>query len=334
MTSTKRNGGYRSLFWPIILISVGVIWLLGNTGILAARNLVVLLQLWPLLLIAIGLDLLFGRSSILVGALIGLGTVAIVVVAMLIGPSLGLVPSTEVEHATISEPLGDASSADMTLNLSVGTVNIYALEDSATLIAGELDYVGELDFAVRGGAEKTVTLGIRNQPTNISSFPLGNLFPGNKDAELRWDIGLSPAVPLALVIDGGVGETTLALADLQLTALDMNIGVGDLSVTLPAGEYPVTLDGGVGKVVVTISEGAAVTLDSNGGIGEVIIDVPDGAAVRVEANGGLGDIEAPGGFTQVSKNDDREVWETPGFSDADEQILITFDGGIGGLEIR
>jgi hypothetical protein len=47
----------------VILIAVGIIWLLGNLGVLSAANILVLLRLWPLLLIVIGLDLLFGRQS-------------------------------------------------------------------------------------------------------------------------------------------------------------------------------------------------------------------------------------------------------------------------------
>ena len=66
-----ENKGYRSLFWPLVLIGVGVIWLLGNLGVISWTNLTVLFRLWPLLLIAIGLDLLIGRQSPAIGALIG-----------------------------------------------------------------------------------------------------------------------------------------------------------------------------------------------------------------------------------------------------------------------
>ncbi len=50
-------------------IGVGVVWLLGNLGVLTTSSLVVLVRLWPLLLILIGLDLLFGRWSSAVGEL-------------------------------------------------------------------------------------------------------------------------------------------------------------------------------------------------------------------------------------------------------------------------
>jgi len=52
--SVKYRGGYRSLFWPIVLIGIGVVWLLGNLGILTGANLVVLFRLWPLVLIVVG----------------------------------------------------------------------------------------------------------------------------------------------------------------------------------------------------------------------------------------------------------------------------------------
>ena len=45
---TTRSG---SIFWAIILIAVGAIWLLGNVGVLSFANLSVLLRLWPLALI-------------------------------------------------------------------------------------------------------------------------------------------------------------------------------------------------------------------------------------------------------------------------------------------
>ncbi len=335
-TVRKRGSGYRSLFWPIVLISVGLIWLLGNLGILQTSNLVMLLRLWPVLLIAIGLDLLLGRSSPVVGAAIGLGTVALVIALMFVGPSLGLAPNMESNTTTISEPLGDARSADVTLNLSVGEVTISALENSTNLIAGDITYIGELDFRTEGGQDRQVYVGVKENGAsfNLNLSPFDSIFSVT-DAQLRWDVGLSPQIPLNLNIDGGVGDAALLLGELQLTGLDIDAGVGNMTVALPAGEYRASLDGGVGEFSLTIAAGADMTLTANGGVGGMTIDVPDDAAVRVEANGGLGDISVPRSFTQVSRGDsDPKIWETEGFGQADEQITILYNGGIGGLTIR
>ena len=151
--------GYRSLFWPIVLIGVGVVWLLGNLGVLTTSSLVVLARLWPLLLILIGLDLLFGRRSPLAGALIGVGAVVLIVLLMLIGPSLGLAgPQYEVRTSTLSEPRGDAAEASIYLSPSVGSVSVTPLADSTNLIEADIRHLGDLDFNVTGETNKTVHL--------------------------------------------------------------------------------------------------------------------------------------------------------------------------------
>ena len=331
---TTGHRGYRSLFWPLILIGVGVVWLLGNIGVITGANLVVLLRLWPLLLIAIGLDLLFGRRSPALGAAIGLGAVALIIVLMLVGPGLGWAGDYEVKTASFSEPVGDARSAEVLLNLSVGRTTISPLRDSSNLIEADLTYVGEVEFRTEGESHKVVELhhvrGVQAQ------FPLDFLGWAAPGGELTWDIGLSPNVDLNLTIGGGVGDARIDLSGLQLTDLTVNSGVGTIALTIPAtGErYAATINSGVGDFTLTVAEGAAVELDITGGVGGFTIDVPDEAAIRLEADTGLGDVSVPGWLAQVSGDDDNGVWETENFSSAETPIRIQFDGGIGGLTIR
>ncbi|MBN2471302.1 MAG: hypothetical protein JXN59_11300, partial [Anaerolineae bacterium] len=206
-----------------------------------------------------------------------------------------------------------------------------------TLIAGDIAYIGTFDFRVEGDQERAVYLGLKEESPSFSLdlAPLGNLFSADGQTELRWNVGLSPAIPLTLDVDGGVGDATLLLDELQLDRLDVNAGVGNVTISLPAGEYRAALDGGVGDFMISIAPGANITLDVNGGVGESTIDVPDDAAVRVETDGGLGDVSVPRGYTQISsRDDDIQVWETDGFAQADETITILYEGGIGGLTIR
>jgi len=75
--STSLRFEYRSGFWPIILLGVGTIWLLGNQGYIPEFYIFGMVSLWPLLLIGAGIDILFGRHSFWIGALIGLAMLAI-----------------------------------------------------------------------------------------------------------------------------------------------------------------------------------------------------------------------------------------------------------------
>jgi predicted membrane protein len=331
-----ENLGYRSLFWPIVLISVGVIWLLGNLGVLTGANLMVLLRLWPLLLIVIGLDLLFGRTSPLIGALIGIGSVVLIVALMLIGPSIGLAgPQMEATVDTFSEPRGDATSAAISISPSVGSVYLTALSDSPNLFEATVAHVGKIEYQVEGQTEKRITLRENEVSTGPSMEFLGFAI-GQPQQDLYWNISLDPTVPVALNISGGVGQSTYDLSSLTLTDLNVNTGVGQTTITLPntGAAYAARISSGVGEVRVTIEDGASVTLNISGGVGSTFIDVPNSAAVRLDASSGLGGVNVPGSFARVSGENNDGTWETAGFASASARITIVYNGGVGGLTIR
>ncbi len=335
-----RKPAYRSLFWPIVLIGAGVIWLLANFNIVSAANLAVLFRLWPLILIVVGLDLLIGRQSALIGGLIGVGTVVLIVVLMLVGPSIGLgAPDLDIVTETFSEPMGDTSSAQIDLNTSIGRVTVDALMDSNNLLDAEISHVGQIDFVTEGESQKVVT--IEQQEENIS-FGVDWISSFlSDDNQLYWNIHINPTVPVDLTINSGVGEGVYNLRNLQLTGLDANMGVGAVTLDLPVMErsYDVAINGGSGTTNVTIPEGAILNLSINGGVGEVTIDVPNNAAVRINASSGVGGVNLPGNFVRVSGDDDNFVgeegiWETEGYASADRQINIEYDGGVGSLNLR
>ncbi len=338
--SEASRGRYRSLFWPLVLIGVGVVWLLGNLGLISGANLAVLFRLWPLLLIAIGLDLLFGRQSPAVGALIGVGTVIVVIALMLVGPGLGLAGNYQVRATSFSEPLGDAQSARVNLDLSVGSNTIEALADSRNLFEADLTYIGEVDFQSGGEREKVISLSQQGQNLSWGPFDFFNWI-GSTD-QLRWEIGLSPEVPLDLTINGGVGSSRIDLSGLEISGLSVSAGVGDVTLTLPAMTRPYTarLNGGVSNFTVIVPEDASVDLEVEGGVGNFIIDAPDSAAVRLEANVGIGNVSVPDRLARVGGGEDDDglgdqgVWETEGYSRAERRIQIRFEGGVGGLTVR
>ncbi|MAS37734.1 MAG: hypothetical protein CL610_27305 [Anaerolineaceae bacterium] len=312
--------GNRSLFWPLVLITIGVLWLLSNLGVISAANLFVLVRLWPLLLIIVGLDLLFGRQSRSMGNLIGVGAVVLIVFVVLVGPSLGLAgPNLDITQSSFNEPVEDATDATINLDLSLAATSIYTLTDSNDLFTAEVSHVGELDYSVSGNTSKTIRLAQRDTDSTDGFMGLDFLAPvfGVQRDELYWRVGLSPDVLLTLNIDGGVGQTDFDLSGLQLESVSINGGVGEINLTLPAAQdttYEVAL---------------------NGGVGSVNIDVPEGAAVRMMGNGGIGNITVPAGFTRVGDDDDDDgVWQTTGYEDSAPHILINYNGGIGALTLR
>lgn len=290
-----------------ILIGIGVLFLLANLGVISG-----ILHLWPLLLIGIGAYILYGQKN---------------------APS-------ELHHEHFSAPLDDAQSARVKLDLSIGESTIVPVSNPDVLIDADVAYMGDMRFSAEGGSEKVVTLG---QPSRISSDWLNpaNWFRGhNGYKDLRWDIGLNPTIPTDLDIRGGVGQSRIDLSRFNLTALDINSGVGEMEVTLPeqAQGLEARVRVGIGKLDLTIPSGASVHAAVKGGVGETRINLPPNAAARVEASSGIGELDISSRLQKVSGNSSgigpKGVWQTPDFDSAEQQILIHFDGGIGELKVR
>src|SRR4029077_12293523 len=84
------RAGYRSFFWPAVLITVGIVALLVSSGVISADRLYLLLNLWPVILIVIGLELLGRRAfpgtagevaAVLIVAVAAAGAIAYVAIA-------------------------------------------------------------------------------------------------------------------------------------------------------------------------------------------------------------------------------------------------------------
>ena len=294
----NRNTAY-------VLIGIGALFLLIN--VLNIR----FASLWPLILIALGLYLLYGRNSI----------------------------GSTSKTGTFRAPLEGATAVDVELHLSVGEAEVHTLGESDDLIDAELSYRGDIDFDVSGAERKHVRL----RQTMDSSWEWINPahWFGVID-EYHWNIGLSPKVPTALDLHGGLGAATLNLAEMQLTSLRLQGGAGLITATLPASDtaYPLRLQGGVGKVELRLPAQTSANMEIQGGVGEIIIETGADSALRVDAHGGIGDVRVPGRLTQISGGDsDFEigktgVWESAGFAEAEHQIVIHYQGGVGSLVLR
>ncbi len=126
----RHHYRYRSLFWPMVLIGAGVVWLLYSLDVVSTSNLAVLGLVWPVFVIGIGVGPPRGPPvSDLASAAVGVVTVGIVVVSLAVGPSLGWVGSTELTTETFSTPVGEATQAQIEMGLSGYTTSIHALPD-------------------------------------------------------------------------------------------------------------------------------------------------------------------------------------------------------------
>ncbi len=290
-----------SLFGPLLLIAVGVVFLLNNMGILPWDIWLRLLRLWPLLIIGAGLDLLIGRKTIL-GSLISTA----ILFALLIGGFWLLSTRAEGGDMAVREiyrSTGDAQTARIEIAMGIGQLHIGASETDA-LIDGTIKLPKNQDieerFEVRDGQARYVLR------ADDSWFPDSWSHTGTEQV---WQLALGREIPIALEVDAGVGDAMLNLERLNLTGLKVNSGMGKATITLPQrGRF---------KAVV------------NGGIGQVIIEVPRGLAVRIRTDIGIGNVTVP---TEYQRQGDDYV--SPEYKSTDPGIELTIKNGIGKIIVR
>ena len=335
MSDHSNHQRSRSVFWPIMLIGAGAIWLLYNLNMIPAENLWMLVRLWPILIILAGLNVLFARRLAMLGAVLGLLVMAGVAYILLFGDQLDFVSSPEPKVETFTVEMGNTTATDLNLELSFQEVNLHGLFAGDELFLAEIGHVGDIDFNVSGEEEKKISL--RQMGWESGYQWLQSKIEGEV---MVWDIGLSPSVPFDLTIDGGVGKSELDLSDLRLDDLNFDGGTGSSTIILPESRegYETRIESGTGMVSVVLPEDSNLTVRIDSGTGQIVIDVPDGSAVKVEVqSGGTGDLHSPVWLTKISGEMDRDegVYQTDGYENAQYKIMIIIeDIGTGNIVIK
>lgn len=326
---------YRSFFWPVILLGAGVIWLLSNLKIIPTENLWLLLRLWPVLLIMAGLDVLFARRLPLIGALLGLLVLAGVVFILLNGDDLGLKRDIEPRTESFSVEVGESTSVDLDLSLSVQETSVSVLQNSSNLFEAEIGHIGEIKFNVVGTGDKHIDLA----QVGVESW-FSWVLPDVEGKELIWDIGLSPQVPFDLDVNASTGSTELDLAGMQLERFRYDASTGSSTIILPASTegYDTHIDCSTGSMQIVFPAESNLTARLDGSTGRIVLDVPESAAVQVDVkDGGTGALRLPADMVKVSggENGDEGVYQTPNFESATYQLVIIIeDIGTGSIEVR
>ena len=251
---------------------------------------------------------------------VGIGVVAATLPAV---GGLGLVTAADgTPTETRSVALDGATAARVELDMDYGELVVAAAAGDAAAASpaagGALmdaaftyeddDWRPRVEYAV-AGVEGTLRVEQPGGMGDISFSDLDDIAEG--DVDNRWDVRLSPDVPLDLDLDVSAGETVLHLGGLDLAGLDVNAGVGDVELDF-AGT--------------TLERDVDATVDAHGG--KITIEVPAGLAVRISADAEVGDVDADG----FEREGDSYV--TPAFGDATPALRLEVDGTVGEIDLE
>lgn len=345
----QRPRSNRSLFWPLTLIILGLIFLVYNLGMLNDDLWSTLINLWPLLLVLIGLDGLLNRNGVVGPSLmIGLGVIFLLnnfgylvldvwQVILSLWPILLIAIGFDILVGRRSWLLS-LIGVVVVLAILVGAIGL--MGGTAYAAAGqEIRYPlegvqrAEMDFDIPIGAmllkdisePNVLLLGQVPEGGGIEVHHQMQLQSGTAALKVsaegafvavpgatsayRWDFQVAPEVPLELIVSQGVGSVNLDLSQLSLSDLNASIGVGQITVALP--------------------EGQSFSVRLSGGIGQLVVIVPADTGVRISSGTALAAFSAPAGYEHTGN-----VYTSPNYSSANEQIEIELGLAMGSVVVK
>lgn len=328
----------------LILIAIGLLWLIAQTGLVPGTVASGLGFYWPLLLVGLGLDLLGWERPWRIPY------TALAAVAVVLGVALFPAPNGVGAITHFDEPVGTATAASIRMTLGAAPTDVRAVGDSASLVTA----------STQGWRHAVFSVGATD-PKRISIEPQagGSRGPTLTFRPNRWHIGIGTAVPVELTTRVGSGPADLDLRDVDLTTFELDGGSGPAKVVLPdaAARYRVGVRGGSGATSLRVAPGAALDMDLTtasgrtgvtfgqfgaaavrlrSGSGPVTIDVPTGAAVRVVVTSdGSGPLHLGRFLKRLAGSGDTGVWASGEASAGAPSFLITVErAGSGPITVR
>jgi hypothetical protein len=272
----KRRPGFVT---ALVLIALGAVLVLHNFGLIPI-GVTDLVPLWPVLLILLAIEMLVVRAESNLTYALGLMWAGVVIVAALAlawraTPVRPSETAATAPHESFTVALESAESANVRIQLGMGTLALTAAKDPAQLVEGVT--IGEraaLDASRRMDGTRAL-LTLTSDQTGGGLFDSVKRFP----RDVRWEIGVTDRVPVALAIGLNAGHANVDLSALNLTSLDLGIGLGDATVIL---SHAVDADTRI------VGTGGSLTLE-----------VPAGVAARVQVPPRLTNVDVGPGFERT-----------------------------------
>lgn len=295
----------RGLSGPLLLITIGVVFLLVNFGFVPGVTVLSLLGLWPLLLILAGVDIAIGRRWPLAAlgidvAVIGLGLALVATQpTMFAGSPFFIVGGSNGGERDVTVARGSATSLSLDLNGGAGR---FRVSGGSTMLVeahspNEDLRLRRADFE-RGG-----------QQADVRIEQTGRRVVGGATIEVETRIASD--VPTELTINGGAGEFVVDLSGVMVRSAELNVGAASLTLTLPKPT-------------------AAVSIEVNAGASNIVIDVPEGVEARVTTSGALLSLRSANARVTASGSSA----ETAGYGSATSRVTVKVTAGASSITIR
>ncbi|WP_226678400.1 toast rack family protein [Mesobacillus jeotgali] len=230
---------------------------------------------------------------------IGFGLAALSAVLILSGCNNAIIANNESDDEIVVEK-DRAKELEVVLNFGAGKMDVAGGADewiNGNAIYEPKKMKPEVSYDLSGKVGKVDI----SQPDH---FKLGKM-------KNEWDLKISEDVPVDLVVNAGASDTELDLKGIQLSNLEVNAGVGEITVDL-GGEWKESFDARISS-----------------GVGKMTVILPKDTGVRVHAQKGIGSSSFE---NLISKGDG--VYVNEAYEDAKVMIDLDADLGVGEVTFK
>jgi len=236
------------MFWPLLLIAIGLVALASNYGAVEPLSVVTILALWPVLLILLGIDIAFARrwpvpTLILEVAVIG-GALLLAATqpSALRLATFSFSNSSDCTNASAAASVARGSLQSLRLTINGGAARYHLTGGGTAAVTASAD-----------GTELCVRDSRSNDPSGATRGDVrlsqsGGRFSTNTDVAVQ----VANDLPLSLVVNAGAGEFVFDLGDVRTTDARLNVGASSTTIVLPrpTNDVPVRIEGGASNVVI------------------------------------------------------------------------------------
>ncbi|OLC21753.1 MAG: hypothetical protein AUH33_01070 [Chloroflexi bacterium 13_1_40CM_68_21] len=302
----------RGVFWPLLLIALGLVFLLANFGFIAGVSWLAILSLWPLLLILIGLDIAFARRWPVPALVAEVLVIAAGLALVAASPSLGGGIFTFGRgggrgETDVSVPRSGASMLVLAINGGAGR---YHVSGGATdLVSAHSENPDlRLRASERGG----------RADVRIDQIGPEGFFRGGGAIDVQ--IQIAGDVPTSFDMNAGAGEFDVDLSDVRITDVRVNTGASTTRLILPkpTGDIPVRISAGASTIVLTVPDGVEARVSTSGGLLTLRSD-----------NSRLGEGSGTGGCVACGSS-----VQTSGYAAAKDRVTVTINAGASSIVVR
>ena len=302
----------RGVFWPLLLIALGLIFLLQNFGFISGVSWLAVASLWPVLLVLIGLDIAFARRWPLPTLAAEVVVIAAGLALVAYSPNLspGIFVFADGNGTGASDVSLQRGPTQLNLTLNGGATHSYHVSGGASQLIEAHSSNPDLRLRVTGDSNGRADARL-DQASSGFFRPVG---AGDIQIELASD------VPTSLTVNVGAGDFDVDLSDVRVTDARVNVGASSMRFVVP-------------------KPSGDVAIRMNGGASNITIVVPDGVEARIATTGGLLSLRSDNARLG-SGSTDRGVFaggtsvETSGYGAAHDRVTLTISAGASSIVVR